>query len=232
MKNVTVLFLFAFMSFEGIANTDSIRISNFEHKVNEIKRVIDTTQLNQNELETVVTNLKKIQESKRKLSDYEVISIWLQALGLLIVIAGVVYAGKQLRTTRQTHQETLEWNKKIATENQLRRKLSPEDNKRLNDALDTMNRYDTIPLESIRTSIDKDVYVKYDIHRLLNNYESLAIGISHGIYNQQMIADSSKNTMIKGFHNFSEYIEERQTYNPEAWTHFQELIKMWESNPD
>ncbi|WP_316787111.1 DUF4760 domain-containing protein [Pedobacter frigiditerrae] len=166
-------------------------------------------------------------QEKEATSIFEYISLAIQVLGFIAVIFTLLYASKQIKISKNIHEDTLSWNKKIATEEELSRKTSGEIRDRL---LTIFEKYSeigivSIPLEIIEKEIAKDKKVKQDIHDYLNRFERIARGINFGIYNEEIIIDSSRYMINKVYVNYENYIQKRRNeVNPRAWCCFEELV--------
>ncbi|MCB1889424.1 MAG: DUF4760 domain-containing protein [Rhodocyclaceae bacterium] len=88
-----------------------------------------------------------------------------------------------------------------------------------------------LPLSSV-----EDVFKKDDAHRqklivLLRNYEGLARGINHGIYDEDVVRVALRGSMIGFARAFSIYIADRRTKlaNPLLWIELTSLTERWAS---
>ncbi|MFW2235950.1 DUF4760 domain-containing protein [Aliarcobacter butzleri] len=76
--------------------------------------------------------------------------------------------------------------------------------------------------------------IKQNIFAILNYYEFLAIGVSNGIFDEEVIKSLWKGGMKKTYIIYSEYIKhlrEKHLKNPKLAINFENLINSWENNP-
>lgn len=168
---------------------------------------------------------------------FKVMTLLIDLFGSVAIVVTIVYASKQLKLSKNVHEQTLAWNKKVLTEKELSAKPDQQRSSRLNVVFkdyvcgNAGKIPKPIPLYVILTEIEKDHSVRADIHHYLNKYERISRGIRNGLYDESTVIGALKNTMIKIFVNYREYILHRQAgTNPNAWGEFQKLVQSW--NPD
>jgi hypothetical protein len=71
------------------------------------------------------------------------------------------------------------------------------------------------------------------IRYALNHYEYIAVGISHGIYDEEMFKSSVYSTVVKLYEHTKPYIEERRklTGRITAYQDFECLVIRWKAHP-
>ena len=161
----------------------------------------------------------------------------LAALGAVIVAAfqlrentkQMALNSEQLQKNIEISQESTQLNKKIATETKLKEYQTLSiDRLKQNNTLNYMGQTDNstpIELETIYNEIAKDTYLRNDIHKLLNYYESVARGVRTELYDKDLVMAHGYNRMKRMFIKYQKYIEERRMKNPKAWDEFVHFIK-------
>ncbi len=143
------------------------------------------------------------------------------------IIITLVYLIKQIKETNRIHSENHEWNRRIETRRALDLYNTLEPVKDLQDAFNLFDATQPIESKIINQKIKENPLIKLAIHRLLNYYEGLAIGISMGIYNEKIIKETRKGHMLKSFRAFSNYIDFRRGKNNKVFTQYENLVKKW-----
>lgn len=151
---------------------------------------------------------------------FELCSLILSGLTLVVVFWGVRMAFAQLRATYEIKEKEYQWNQMVAAQNRLMEYNNLEfsalrENKNLNYNL---NNY-ILSIEKIKKEIEADEKVRTGIHTVLNFYESLVRGIELGIYDRDTILSARKDTMVRMLTAYSEYIHYRrhEEHHPDAW---------------
>jgi len=168
-----------------------------------------------------------LQQEKEQTSIFDIVSLAIQVLGFIAVVFTLLYASNQIKLSKNIHKETLSWNKKITTEEELSRKTSQEIRDRLVLRFDSHcgEKIKPIPLKIIEQEMTKDPKVRSDIHTYLNRFERIARGIDFGIYDEEIIINSSRYMLNKVYVNYEEYIQKRRDkINQNAWRSFEALV--------
>lgn len=73
------------------------------------------------------------------------------------------------------------------------------------------------------------------IRYILNFYERMAVGVKHGIYDDDMLKEVSYTSVVTSFQHAEELIkavrEKNNNSNKTAYQEFETLVKRWKSNP-
>lgn len=145
------------------------------------------------------------------------------------MIFGLFFAYKQLKANYEIKLADYEWNKRLEAKYILREygNLSVD---LLVDKFDFLNRKTPIPIDEIDKAIQENKQVQKQLHGLLNFYEGLAHGITHKIYDNDVIRSSRQGTMRNTVRVFSLYIERRRDERSNnAWGDLTRLIQEWDN---
>lgn len=161
------------------------------------------------------------------MSNFEIISIFLSMLNIVVMIVGLFFAYKQLKANYEIKLADYKWNQRVEAKHALReyRNLSVD---LLVSKFDFLNRKDSIPLQDIEMAISENKQIQKQLHDLLNFYEGLASGIQYEIYDEDIIKNARKGNIKRIFRSFRLFIEARQDKFPTAWIEFSNLVKAWE----
>lgn len=177
------------------------------------------------------------------MTNYELYSLVIAILTLIVAICGIVMALRQLKITREMTLLQLkenydikvkeyEWNKsayaqqKLAEFNQLDISVLKD-----NEKLNYLKNNDVLSLEVIQEEMSKNLQVKNDIHTVLNFYESLARGVKLGIYDEEIIQAAREGAMRRMVKSYRKYIDFRRDIeqHPNAWLYLTDLVDKWEA---
>ncbi len=164
------------------------------------------------------------------MSNFEIISIILSVVNIVITVTGLCFAYKQLVANYKIKRADFEWNKRLEAKNILReyRNLSVD---LLVDKFDFLNRKNPIPLHEIQEAIQEDKQVQKQLHDLLNFYQGLANGIEHHVYDSDVIRSSRETAMKNTVRAFSLFIDMRREKSPTAWGSLTRIINEWDKQP-
>lgn len=159
---------------------------------------------------------------------FEVLSLTIELIGTIAIVVSIIYASIQIKLSRNIHKETLDWNRKTLTENELNNRYDKETREYL---AKKFQRYvevgiSKIPLFEIQNAIVSDINVQLQIHSYLNKFERISRGNKNGLYDEELIIEAVKYVIVKVYFNYIEYIEHRrENANPSAWESFEALAK-------
>ncbi len=157
-----------------------------------------------------------------EISDYTNI---VSAAGVIITL---IYLAKQIKNTNKIHSENHEWNRRIETRRALDLYNTLESVKELEDEFRFSDASQPIERNKINKKIKESSLIKVAIIRLLNYYESLAIGISMGIYSEIIIKETRRGHMIRTYRAFSDYIDfYRGEGKHRSFIQYENLIEKW-----
>lgn len=164
------------------------------------------------------------------ISSFEKYSLLISVVGLASVIAGLIFAGIQLRSTKAALRADHDWNRRLAAQQALRdfdtSFLSAEFRKRF-DYLNSQTPISKSECDTIRSDPDFEA----QILKLLNCYESLARGVFQEIFDEEVIIAAVKTSMIRCESYFMAYIEyRRKEVNSNAWKQLSYLIVHWKED--
>lgn len=168
------------------------------------------------------------------MTKYEEINIILQIISLVLVTIGLLFTGSQiiklttqLKQNSEIHKQNHLWNRMIASQNALLEHGSTKSNLLLKD-LDIINRKEAIPLNELQAKFTENPELQNSVHLLLNIYESFARGVRQGIYDEEIIKNARKSTMITHLKSFSAYIDFLQTKQPKVLIELITLVNKWQ----
>lgn len=160
------------------------------------------------------------------MSVFEQLSIIIQIAGIIAVVVTLLYASRQIKTSKNIHKETLDWNRKTTTNNELNNRQDKE------LRLFLMKQFQpyvekgitVIPISEIENAIKSDLNVQLQIHSYLNKYERISRGINNGLYDKAMVVETMKYIIVKVYFNYRDYIKyRRKIANKNAWKNFENL---------
>jgi len=129
----------------------------------------------------------------------------------------------QLDLLKKSYVDQHEWNRRKAAQDAIEntQKSIGEDAPLLNDKFQIMTSYDTIPLQRIRDECDADPKVRMAIHRRLNTFETLALGVQLGVYDEDVLKAAYKEVFRRTLNRFTEYINHRRNLETDTlWAQF------------
>ncbi|MES2387819.1 MAG: DUF4760 domain-containing protein [Bacteroidota bacterium] len=152
----------------------------------------------------------------------------LQLVTRIAVIVGLFFTARQIKNTIKIHKDNLNWNKRKAAQDAL---LSNNQNDivgKLRESIDYNNITNPLSLEVINQKISEDREIQNSIQRLLDMYEAFSRGILQSIYDEEVIKNARKNSMIRAWNIFQVYIKDRrEKINKSAWCEFESLVNRW-----
>jgi hypothetical protein len=152
----------------------------------------------------------------------------IQVIILVVLAFTAGFALKAIYETRNIHKETLEWNKKSLTINILKelREIKFDETKQI--FFEYTNYGTEIPLGEILKAIEKNPVIKTEIVAYLNHHSGIAIGINQGLYDDEIVNKSRKNSFLQVYTEFKNYIYyRREVSNENAWIDFEKLVIKW-----
>jgi hypothetical protein len=164
----------------------------------------------------------------------DIIRILLQIATPAILAIGLWLTLRQLRLLRQSYVDQHDWNRRKAAQDaiQTTQKSIGEDTPLLNEKFQVMTSYDTIPLDQIRDECDADPKVRMAIHRRLNTFEELAVGVHQGVFDEDVLNAAYKEVFRRTRNRFREYIDHRRSIGTDAaWKEFDNLTQEWVQQP-
>ena len=162
------------------------------------------------------------------MTTYELISLIVMVISALFVGISIFYLSVQIRLFISAHADNHDWNRRIETQHAIAR-IRELNTDALNEKFGYMNRKEIINLEEIKEAFKEDHSLQLLLHKLLNSYEGLAIGVFLWIYDEKIVKASRKGTMERDFLRFKQYIEYRRTQSGKfAWAKYEQLISKWD----
>ena len=130
----------------------------------------------------------------------EIATLIIHGISAILVAGGLFYAGKQLSLTLQVQKQNHDWNRRNAAQQAtLDYPAKVTGAEKLNKALKYSVAKEPIPLATIAEKFEEDEELRIICHRLLNYYESLAVGVEQLVYDETVIKGIitvSKTTLI------------------------------------
>lgn len=169
------------------------------------------------------------------MSQYEIISLVLSTVSVIVTISGLVYAGLQLKHARK-HLETSikihgadhDWHRRLAAQNTLKEYNQSTITSRLQKEFNYLNRKEAIPLAEVEEKLSSNSELQNELHQLLNYYEGLARGVFQQVYDEEVVKAGRRGAMIKALRAFGSYIEDRRAkFSPKAWSDLEALVAKW-----
>jgi hypothetical protein len=158
----------------------------------------------------------------------DILALFVQILGIYFVVISLRFVKNQIEMSEKIHADTLIWNKKIATENELSSKVNPAVTKLINESFD-LKAHRILPLELVLSVIDEKKSIEGNIHHVLNRYERLGRGVMNGIYDEDIVKKAIRGPLLRTYYRYYEYIEHwKIKENKYAWVEFIRLAQKWE----
>ena len=169
------------------------------------------------------------------MTNYEMYSLIISVVIALVTLGGLIYAGFQLKKTKEHLQAAYkineadhDWNRRMASQAALKEYNQSILSSGLQSEFDYLNCTESIPLSKIKDGFDKHPDLQTELHQLLNFYEGLARGVFQNIYDDEVIKAGRRSAMMKALRAFNSYIESRRkTSSPTAWTDLESLVAQW-----
>lgn len=164
------------------------------------------------------------------MTDFENYTLVLSAIGILLVVTGLLFTGVQIRQNTRTQREQHRWNLRMSAQAAIAESHEVELKSSLEAKLSFIRNPQRLPLSKIHEVLDNEPELVAILHRILNVYESYARGISQKIYDENVIKDARMHAMISMFNVFQEYVDDRRSLGrPMAWTNYENIIEKWKS---
>ena len=155
---------------------------------------------------------------------YEFLNILVQALMILIISMGFIYARKQFNLHARSH----EWERMMLTQNAIVDFRKNQSLKTISTKLDYLAQTQTTDLTKMNEAFAQDSDLRADVHMYLNQIEILCAGMLNGVYEEKLIKDSMSNTISYAFEFFRQYIEQRRSdLSPNLYKKTEQVVKLW-----
>lgn len=162
------------------------------------------------------------------MTTYEYWSLVIRGLTLFVILIGAYLTIRQLRLNTKVFQDDHDWKRRDASTKIIQQINECPHNVRLNDIFQLSTNYTPIKLKRIESKIAEDFTVQNSIHKVLNDYEGIAVGINQGLYDEEVIKNLREYAMTRVCTNFEEYIDKRRkTHVIDAWNDYENLINKW-----
>ena len=169
------------------------------------------------------------------MSQYEIISLAISVVLLIITIFGLFYAGFQLKCAKKAlemsvkvHSADHDWHRRLAAQNALKEYNQSTITSLLQKEFNYLNRNEAIPLAEVETKMSSNPELQDYLHKLLNFYEGLARGGFQQIYDEEVIKAGRRGAMINALRAFNSYIEDhRVKFSPKVWCDLESLVAKW-----
>jgi hypothetical protein len=152
----------------------------------------------------------------------------IDSLTLFVLGIGLLYSAKQISSLKKTHQEALDWNRRIEAKKALQTASEKiASTIKLYEALPMRDSQETIP----RAEIERVIEERPDLHVLLSDmlnwYESLASGILQRVYDEEVIKIARRGDMIRCFDRYKNYIHFIRGTAPRIWEDMEHMAEKW-----
>jgi hypothetical protein len=155
----------------------------------------------------------------------DIIELSISLFSALLVFGGLMYAGRQLQLTRVIHKQDHDWNRRHAAQQAIYNYTTfVTGTQLLNKELGFATAIEALPIEKIREAFEKNSELRITCHQLLNFNEALAVGIIHGIYDEEVIKSAWRGNMLRSFDSFRNYITDIRQKGREHVFAEQEMI--------
>jgi hypothetical protein len=155
------------------------------------------------------------------MTDYETLSLVIQAAGLFFIGLSIIYAGKsfrlsQIKHERELRQESYNYVKELMTE--------------IREPLVAVRNSDVTSYKM--EELLKKEEIVFNISLLLNSYESMALAIRNTIYDEEILKASLQYQLISAFQMLQDYIHYRraQLSHPNIWEGIEWLYHKWSND--
>jgi|SRR5829696_7722712 len=162
--------------------------------------------------------------------DIEVVKVLLQALTLVAIVAGLAFTGRQLKLLKDSFYDTHDWNRRKAAQDavhETQQRLANDMNL-LQEAFQTRTSSSQLSLNEIEEAFAANEQVRVALHKRLNNFETLAIGIEQKVLDEQVIKDAYRVMFRRTRRRLKEYIDARKERNEDAWKVLERVSQRWE----
>ena len=159
----------------------------------------------------------------------ELAKLMLQAIQLIVVTTGLGYTAYQIRLLRISYRDLHDWNRRKSAQDAIEglTVLAPV-TKVLNEHFDFLENNDPIPLEILQQKCEQNVELRGCIHKLLNTYEDLAVGVFQRVYDESIIYEAMGWVIPTTLHQFNGYIRHKRLHgSANAWTQVERLSMRW-----
>lgn len=170
------------------------------------------------------------------MTEYEVVSLVVQAVTALLIFGSLVYAGRQVHQARLANDRDHDWNRRKSAQDvisdfaagkmaEARTKLRTECDINPEDMNETYQE-----ISNKLTSKQKEV-MQDNIDILFNYFEHIACGLRYNIYDKQMIRSYFQVIIPKWEEWANQYIEEKRVkIGPIVWEDFQSCANEWRNH--
>ena len=166
------------------------------------------------------------------MTEYEIYSLWMSGVGVLLIVPGLFFAGYQIRQNTLVQRANQIWNMKVSAQQAIAAAHEVELKMQLERELLYISNSKRIGISVFLEKIEKNPELTAGINHLLNVYERYARGITQQIYDEEIIKNARGVAMIKMFDVFVEYIEyRREQDHPALYDEFENIVKKWRSEP-
>jgi hypothetical protein len=170
------------------------------------------------------------------MSKFELWSLIISALGVLTVWIGFIFAVyqiraalKQIQVTISKHKDDHSLQRKLAAQSAVNEYAFSNLSAELHKTFGYVDSNAPITIEAINKKFAEDDNHRVKLLMLLRHYESIARGINHGIYDEEVVKAALRKTFIRFVRAFSLYIEERRNTlsSPTQWIELTSLAEVW-----
>jgi hypothetical protein len=168
-------------------------------------------------------------ERGARMKTVDIIELAVNFSSALLLFVGLMYTGRQLHLTRIIHKQNHDWNRRHAAQQALfNYSTFISGTEQLNKTLGYVTATEPLPLADVEDTFQKNPELRVTCHKLLNFNETLAIGIIHGLYDEEIIKNAWRGNMLRSFDSFRNYIIDfRQNGRPLAFKEQEMIGNKW-----
>ena len=162
---------------------------------------------------------------------HDTIRTALQALQLVAFLGGFIFTIRHLRILSHQYRDLHDWNRRKASQDALDAWVEMAGTSNLiNDAFNFLEHNDPLPLTLIQEKYGASPELRAAIHRLLNFFEGLAVGVKHGVYDEALIKTAFATVMEHVLFQFRDYTESRRrSGQSDSWLEAETLVSQWQA---
>lgn len=163
---------------------------------------------------------------------------WLNANGgllsliyVLVSLGMLAYVVRQLKEMRIIHEDNHEWNRRNASIELIKdyAKIRRGPVAKLQNKFKYLTTDVSLDGTKVKEIFDTDAEIRIALTTLLNFYENLAVGISHGVFDDAVLHDSLGFVIPKTYDKFKPFIQQMRIANgiADLYCELEWLVSEW-----
>lgn len=160
----------------------------------------------------------------------EVSKLLLQLLIVFVATVGLYLTVRQLRLLTQSYRDLHDWNRRKAAQDALDRFVTTQEENTalLDQVFSILSSNDPIPLDKVREECERQHPVRAALHRRLNYFEHLTIGVREGVLDESILRRACEPVFKRCVRQFRPYMDHRrESGSKDAWTELEALSMEW-----